>query len=318
MAWTRVLVAAALVACLAPTAPAGEEKIPEPPFAWLAPFAAAEVTSKQFDTLRVKLLRTEEDADVIRGLSWLVHAKRLDIRHSAAATLASSYILGAHLGADPAPALRRLARDPELQVRSSVFAALRMHDTPLARELLLRAIAETLDREFTEEVERYHESLERWARHYGGLDALADLSRKDAEAVADWIEEAIERPATASEGRFQTGVMGIGKEDMIHIDGLSHGRMWVAGSRRMASLAPYVTSGDSLMAWLLLHPKSDAKSGMGGAKPYMGGVSSSTGFSLTMRLRYLGKQRVRYWLRVDRQALAEQHLRRGRKRSQKR
>ncbi len=294
-----------------PVAPPKEPRrpvlsVPEPPFAWLAPYAQKTTTAATFARLRERLFRMEKDADLIRGCSWLVHALSPDVRTAAGRILADAYLLGDHLGADPMPALRALAADPDQDVRSYTLSALGFHDSPLAREVYLRhhtgeipipagKAGAKIRREIKQNLPKYASEIER-----------KRLAKADKRVRQIWYDLAEDLPATKTKHRWETGDLRIGRSNGAFLTSLPGWEIW-AGPVSTTQNAPGRTaSGDLVMLWLI--GKQGPNSGTGGPYPYFGGMFGDAKLGSTIyHARYLGKDRVRYWVRFDPSGRAMKH-----------
>jgi len=297
---------------VAPPEPPGKtaRSVPEPPFAWLAPYAEKPTTPAMFTTLREKLFRTEKDADLIRGASWLVHAKSPVVRTAVGRILADAYLLGDHLGADPVPALRILARDPDQDVRWYMLSALAMHNSPLARELYFKHWTGEIRTPAGEAGVKIRREIEANLRKYASEEKLEKLRAADEVAQQAWFNIADDRPAGEKTDRFETGEITVGRENGVELETLPGTRLWVDPVTTAHGAKGHVGSGDMIMLWMAT--KGGGKMGSGGAQPYTGGVAYTGDVSIIDHARYLGKDRVRYWVRVDPDGLAYKHHRRKR------
>jgi hypothetical protein len=333
----RVVVFAAAVLCLsssawaederaapkkAPPAKSGATKdaakktavpLPKPPVAWLAPYANAKVSTRAFDEVRTRLFRSENDGDVVRGLLWLAHSKNVPIRSLAAKALTSVYLLGDHVGVDPAPAVRTLARDPEPRIRSAVIGALLLHDTPLARELVHAYATGAIAPLRGKSAKALGTRIAGWRRMYGTAAEFQAREDAGAEAVQAWIKASDVAPAGASSGRFHTGVITTGREDAIPIPDTTDAIFWIASVTTLYGEGAEVTSADSMWSWIA-SGNARPQSGRSGCTStlYTGSLSGHGKASFEVHMRYLGKERVRYWIRVSKTGSSLKHTLRRR------
>ncbi len=293
------LLVAALLA--APPALAKDEKkakprIPPPPAPWLAKYAEGPTDEAAFRELRETLFRTKSDADLVRGLAWLVHAPQKEVRVKAARGLAEAYLLGAHLGADPVPGIRAFARDPDAFVRTYLLSALSMYDSPLARELVYKHHTGEIPVPDNTDGEKILEEVRQdFMPRFATPKELEVLKRDGRAAQAKWFAAAPERPATATEYRFETVDIHMGSAHKYEPKIATGVFVWADSLHTVYGTDGWVGSGDSF--FLNMTTARGGLAASAGAQVYNGGISGIGGVTLIDRARYLGDRRVRVWIR---------------------
>ncbi len=285
-----------------------------PPAPWLAPYATEAATSEGFDRLRVQLLRSDDDAFVVRGLSFLAGAEDPYHRRLAASALGGAYLLGDQAGADPRPAIRRLARDPDAWTRYHLLAALRLFDTPLAREILAEHARGAIPTPAGEEWNRVRGEVK--AQLLGRVDEAMDEILKqgeDEKAIHGWIAAAPDHPAAGETGRFIV-------HDLVENQPV---QVRLGPANRLIDLE-HPTIELTAMGCTVLHSDSSLRSAdyaevrtrlvrsgsgagshtiLGSATPFSSGITGFGGLTIEDVMRCFGGDRVRVWLRVaDRSA----------------
>ena len=285
---------------------AASQAVAEPPCAWLAPYAAEPTSEDAFTTLRERLFRTERDADLIRGLTWLANARTQAVRVAAARGLADAYLLGEQLGADPVPGIRACARDPDPFVRTQMLSALAMHDSPLARELLFAHHAGDIPVPDGDAGEKIRTKVAGLLARYATADELSRLQQLGEGAQRAWFDDAEDHPAAGRSHRFETGEIQVGEEHRIELRSAPGTFLWFGPVRTAYGTDGWVGSGDNVT----VHLGAGGGGWTSGASIYGGGISSiaGPGSAITHR-RHLGDGRMRYWIRVSPSGRAFEHPR---------
>ena len=276
--------------------------VPKPPLDWLAPYAAEPTDEASFTTLREKLFRTGSDAQLIKGLTWLAHAKSREVRVAAARGLAEAYLLGEHLGADPVPGIRAFARDPDPFVRTCLLSALGMYDSPLARELLYRHHTGEIPAPTGGAGDKILSKVREILPRYATAHELAVLKMQGVFAQKIWFANAPERPATQKSLRFETADIQVGQENACELKSAPGVRVWADLG---ASGGMTAAVGNTLMIWL--GTPGSGRGGGGGAVIFGGVIHADGERTFIARMRELGGKTIRFWVRLDADSRAITH-----------